>query len=132
MKTPEQIAEDAMQAFTFVSREPDDDDNDVEEVDYYYIKDQITAAIEADRAQRPKPSSNLPDILNTYIDWLCGGTDYSVYVLDGQTAECTEKHAPSNTGGDCYHDALVLMDDDTALRFVLDPDGSIRTHRAGS
>lgn len=52
IKTPEQIAQDAMDAFTFVSAEPDDENNDVVEVDYYFIRDQITAAIEADRAQR--------------------------------------------------------------------------------
>lgn len=51
IKTPEQIAIEAMEAFTFVSAEPDDGDNDVEEVDYYFIRDQIAAAIEADRAQ---------------------------------------------------------------------------------
>ena len=51
MKTPEEIADDAMGAFTFIDYE-NDDDNDVVEQDYYYIKDQIVAAIEADRAQR--------------------------------------------------------------------------------
>lgn len=52
MKTPEQIAAEAMSAFTFISGfDGDEEDNDVEEIDYYYIKDQITAAIEADRAQ---------------------------------------------------------------------------------
>lgn len=50
VKTPEQIAAEAMDAFTFVDPESADD-NDVEECDWFYIRDQIEAAIETDRAQ---------------------------------------------------------------------------------
>lgn len=52
MKTSEQIAGEAMSAFTFIDPDLNRDNNDVAEQNYYYIKDQIEAAIEADRAQR--------------------------------------------------------------------------------
>lgn len=55
MKTPEQIADEQMEAFTIA---PDsnyefggNDAHDVEECSADYIRDQIIQAIEADRAQ---------------------------------------------------------------------------------
>lgn len=57
-KTPEQIADEQMEAFTIA---PDsnyefggNDANDVEECSASYIRDQIIEAIKADRAQRPQ------------------------------------------------------------------------------
>ena len=53
MKTPEQIADDAMEAFTLTESERfEDETSDVEECSAEYIRDQIVAAINADRAQR--------------------------------------------------------------------------------
>lgn len=69
MKTPEQIASKAMEAFTFVDP-TSDDDNDVEERDWFYIRDQIEAAIEADRAQRDDSvHAAVIGALKDRIDW---------------------------------------------------------------
>lgn len=53
MKTPEQIAAEAMCAFSIIDQDEDFNPNgDVEQVSADFIRDQIIAAIEADRAQR--------------------------------------------------------------------------------
>ena len=53
MKTPEQIADETMEAFTIIDAEPELDIlGDVEECSVSYISEQIAAAIRADRAQR--------------------------------------------------------------------------------
>jgi len=56
MRTPEQIADEQMEAFTIAPDSDYDiggnDAGDVEECSASYIRDQIIEAIEADRAQR--------------------------------------------------------------------------------
>lgn len=52
IKTPAQIAEEAMGAFSIIDQDEDFNPNgDVEQVSADFIRDQIIAAIEADRAQ---------------------------------------------------------------------------------
>ena len=122
-KTPAEVAAEQMSAFT--TR-----DGDVQETSAGYIEAAIAEAIKLDRAQRAKPTSHLPEVLTNIIDWVCDSRDYSIYVLDGQTAECTEKHDPENVGGSCYHDALVIVDGpngERAMKFVLEPNGSLNT-----
>ena len=87
----------------------------------------IRAAAEAVRAQFDA-TSRLPSELNDRIDSDLEESDYSVYVLDGQTALHTEQHGPENDEGDCYHDALVLIDGirgERAVRYIMHPNGSI-------
>lgn len=52
MKTPEQIADEAMEAFTLSESEQfEDETSDVEECSADYIREQIAAAVRTDRAQ---------------------------------------------------------------------------------
>ena len=52
-QTPAQIADDAMSAFSIIDQDEDfNPRGDVEQVSADFIRDQIIAAIEADRAQR--------------------------------------------------------------------------------
>lgn len=57
MKTTAEIADEQMKAFTLIDAEQFEDDEesdpDVEEVSAHYIREQIIAALDADRAQRP-------------------------------------------------------------------------------
>jgi len=80
MKTPEQVADEAMTAFTVVDGTADpefDIAGDVEECSVDYIRDVIIGAIEADRAQRsvvyqvgdPDPTpDHLPDGQSCFAD----------------------------------------------------------------
>lgn len=56
MKTTAEIADEQMKAFTLIDAEQFEDDQvsdpDVEEVSAHYIREQIIAALDADRAQR--------------------------------------------------------------------------------
>lgn len=52
MQTPRQVADEAMNAFTFAHPDIYDESSDVVEADYYYIRDQVEAAIATDREQR--------------------------------------------------------------------------------
>lgn len=57
MKTTAEIADEQMKAFTLIDAEQFEDDQvsdpDVEEVSAHCIREQIIAALDADRAQRP-------------------------------------------------------------------------------
>lgn len=74
--------------------------------------------------------THLPTDLNEAIDTEFADSDYSVYVLDGQTAG--PDHACDGSDDD-YHDAIVLVDvgpgPEHVHKFTRRPDGSIDRRR---
>ena len=71
----------------------------------------------------PLPS-HIPEALTQEISRVVGHVDYTVYVLDGQTAQAAGTE-------DSWYDALIIVDTVTgvrAIKFVQDPNGQIEHH----
>lgn len=88
MKTPEQIADEQMRAFTVLNGfDGYEEDSDVEECSAGYIREQIVAAIEADRAQR---KDDMATIANAASCWATELTDYVIPGADATDAPSYE------------------------------------------
>lgn len=65
----------------------------------------------------------IPADLLEYIEQECDGTDYALYVLDGQTADHSDDE-------DDWHDVVVVAErgylmSPLVTKFTMDPSGSI-------
>lgn len=87
----------------------------------------LIRAINTDRDNRDH-ATRIPPELDAWIEEDTPTSDYSLYVLDRQTADHTEQHGPYNTNGSCYHDVVVIVDGhdgESATKYTQEPDGQI-------
>lgn len=76
-------------------------------------------------------NTHIPAELQEYMDMDLDGLEYAPYVLDGQTAETTDRD-----DDDDWHDVVVLIPTGftsaRVIKYTMDPAGSITTYEIGA